>query len=135
MDKKTKKLLLALTLFFLFVNFTPALAANCLDCSGSLVCCGGTGQTACTVDELFCTLGRVIDYVLDYIVPALAIFGVVWAAIIMMTSNGDPAKFAQGKQAIITIGIGLVIIYLSWAIVKSFIQFLGGQAWTLKFFQ
>jgi|GEM_PF-1993378 len=96
---------------------------------GGLVQCGNEGGKACTFGDIFSTLGRAIDFVLMYIVPALATFGVVMAAITMMTSNGDPGKFKQGKDAIITIGIGLIIIYLSWTIVSSFIQFLGGQSW------
>lgn len=125
---KTKRLLLALILFFLFLGIVPVMAAD------GLVQCGNEGQAACTFNDIFSTLGRVIDYVFQYIVPILAVFGIVMAAITMMTSNGDPGKFAQGKNALITIGIGLIIIYLSWAIVKTFIQFLGGQTWTLQFF-
>jgi hypothetical protein len=124
---KTKRLIFA-SLLFLFLGFSSVLAAE------GLVQCGNEGQPACTFNDIFVTLGNVINYVLQYIVPVLAVFGIVMAAITMMTSGGDPGKFAQGKNAIMTIGIGLIIIYLSWAIVKSFIQFLGGQAWTLKFF-
>jgi hypothetical protein len=128
MNTKTKKILLALILFFLFVNFVPALAAE------GLVQCGNEGQPACTFNDIFVTLGRAVDFVLSNIVPPLAIFGVVMAAIIMMTSGGDPAKFNQGKNAMFAIAIGMIIIYLSWWLVKSFVQFLGGQDWTLKFF-
>ena len=124
---KTKRLIFASVLFFLFLSFAPALAA--------LVTCGNEGQPACTFDELFSTLARVIDFVLYDIVPPLAAFGFAWAAIIMMTSGGDPGKFKQGKDAMLAIAIGLIIIYLSWFIVKSFIQFLGGADWTLKFFK
>ena len=128
MIKRTKKILLALILFFLFVGIVPALAAE------PLVQCGNEGQAACTFNDLFTTMGRVINFVISSIVPPLAILGVVWAAIIMMTSGGDPAKFNQGKNALMAIAIGLIIIYLSWWIVKSFIQFLGGQGDTLRFF-
>jgi len=100
-----------------------------------LVQCGNEGQAACTFNDLFTTAGRVIDFVLNIIVPALAVFGIVMAAIIMITSGGDPGKFTQGKNAMIAIAIGLLIIYLSWFIVKSFIQFLGGGATTLQFFK
>lgn len=124
---KTKRILLALILFFLVLGL-PALAED------GLVQCGNDGQAACTFNDLFTTAGNVINYILTYIVPVLAVFGIVMAAITMMTSGGDPGKFAQGKNAIITIGIGLIIIYLAWAIVKTFIQFLGGQTWTLQFF-
>jgi len=124
---KTKRLIFASVLFFLFLSFAPVFAA--------LVTCGNEGQPACTFDELFSTLARVIDFVLYDIVPALAAFGFAMAAIIMMTSGGDPGKFKQGKDAMLAIAIGLIIIYLSWFIVKSFIQFLGGADWTLKFFK
>ena len=187
MIKRTKKILLALILFFLFLNMSPLAAiatsggadygptptttgtsggldygpstttptttgtSGGLDYGPSttttgtsttsgtstgtgLVQCGNEGQAACTFNDLFTTLGNVVNFVISNIVPPLAILGVVWAAVIMMTSGGDPAKFNQGKSALMAIAIGLVIIYLSWWIVKSFVQFLGGQDWTLQFF-
>jgi len=124
---KTKRLIFASVLFFLFFSFVPTFAA--------LVTCGNEGQPACTFNDLFSTLAGVIDFILYSIVPPIATFGVVMAAIIMMTSGGDPGKFKQGKDAMFAIAIGLIIIYLSWFIVKSFIQFLGGADWTLKFFK
>jgi hypothetical protein len=100
----------------------------------ALVTCGNEGQPACTLDNMFETLVNVINFVLYDIVPPLAAFGFAMAAVTMMTSNGDPGKFKQGKDAMITIGIGLIIIYLAWFIVSSFIEFLGGKEWTLQFF-
>lgn len=134
---KTKGLFIILTLFFLFLFALPAFGgepdytSESTVSEGGIVTCSGFD---CTLDDLFALPGRVIDFVLFNIIPPLAIFGFIWAGIIMMTSQGDPAKFKQGKTAIIAIAVGLIIIYLSWALVKLFIETLGGKSWVTEFF-
>ena len=105
---------------------TPTTTTSGTASGTGLVKCGNEGGTPCTFNDLFTMVGTVIDFILYTIVPALAAFGFVMAAIIMMTSNGDPGKFKQGKDAMFAIAIGLIIIYLAWFIVDSFVKFLMG---------
>ena len=127
---KTKRLFLASILFFLFFSLTvPALAAD------PLVKCGNAGQAACTLNDFFSMVQGVVDFILYDIVPPLAVITVVFAAVNLMTSSGDPGKLEQAKKTIIWIIIGLVVIYGAWALVKGFITALGGQDWTFQFFK
>lgn len=119
---------LILTLVFLFLVATPIFAEG-------LVTCGNEGQNPCTFNDLFALVGSVIDFILYKIVPALAVVGVIWAAITLMTSAGDPGKFDTAKRSITYIGVGLAVIYLSWFLVKSFITFIGGADWTTQLFK
>ena len=80
-------------------------------------------------------IGSIFDLIAFQIVPALAVIGFVVAGIIMITSGGDPAKFNQGKSAMIAIAVGLIIVYLAWAIVELFIEIIGGENWTMEFFK
>lgn len=120
---KTK--IISATLVFLFLVAIPFFAYG-----EGLVKCGNEGQNPCTFGDLLALIGSVIDFILTQLVPAIAVIGVIWAAIIMMTSTGDPGKFETAKRAITYIAIGLAVIYLSWALVKWFISALGGASWT-----
>lgn len=135
---KTKRLFLASILFFLFLSFTPAFAAEDYACpeyngTGGVVYCANTA--ACTFDDLLCTINRVISFVMLYVVPPIAVVTIVIAAINLMTSSGDPGKMEQAKKTLIWIIAGLVVVYGAWAIVKGFITALGGGGDTLKFFK
>ena len=120
---KTKKIFLLFTLLFLAVS--PVLGDGLVPCDG----------WDCTSDDLTGMVGSIFDLIAFQIVPALAVIGFVIAGIIMITSGGDPAKFNQGKSAMIAIAVGLIIVYLAWAIVELFIEIIGGEDWTMEFFK
>lgn len=120
---KTKKTFLLFILLFLAVS--PVLGDGLVPCDGF----------DCTSDNLTGMVGDVFNFIAIQIVPTLAIIGFVVAGIIMITSGGDPGKFNQGKSAMIAIAVGLMIVYLAWAIVKLFIDVIGGAEWTKMFFQ
>ena len=120
---KTKKIFLLFTLLFLAVS--PVLGDGLVPCDG----------WDCTSDNLIGMIGSIFDLIAFQIVPALAVIGFVVAGIIMITSGGDPAKFNQGKSAMIAIAVGLIIVYLAWAIVELFIDIIGGEDWTMEFFK
>lgn len=120
---KTKKIFLLITLLFLTVS--PVLGDGLVPCDGF----------DCTSGHLTGMVGSVFNFIAFQIVPALAVIGFVVAGIIMITSGGDPGKFNQGKSAMIAIAVGLMIVYLAWAIVKLFIDIIGGAGWTKMFFQ
>ena len=120
---KTKKIFLLFTLLFLAVS--PVLGDGLVPCDG----------WDCTSDNLTGMISSIFDLIAFQIVPALAVIGFVIAGIIMITSGGDPAKFNQGKSAMIAIAVGLIIVYLAWAIVELFIDIIGGAEWTKMFFQ
>ena len=120
---KTKKIFLLFILLFLTVS--PVLGDGLVPCDGF----------DCESSHLTGMIGSVFNFIAFQIVPALAVIGFVVAGIIMITSGGDPGKFNQGKSAMISIAVGLMIVYLAWAIVKLFIDVIGGAEWTKMFFQ
>lgn len=119
---KTKKIFISFTLLFLIVS--PVLGDGLVPCDGF----------DCTSDDLTGMVGDVFNFIAFQLVPFLAIVGFLVAGIIMITSRGNPEKFNQGKSAMVSIAIGLIIVYLAWTIVKVFIDVLGGAEWTKTFF-
>ena len=108
-----------LTLVFLFLVVLPVFA-------GIVPCTDN-----CTIEMLFTLPTIVIDFILANVVPGIVIIGVLWSAIIMMTSAGDSAKFETGKRTITYIVVGMIVIYLSWTLVGWFIDAIGGNSTTI----
>jgi|SRR3989338_1773588 len=52
------------------------------------------------------------------VVGAIVLFFLVWGGIVWMTSSGNAERIRKGKDTIVWAIFGLVIIFLSYAIVK-----------------
>ncbi|MDD5098547.1 MAG: hypothetical protein PHD31_02420 [Candidatus Pacebacteria bacterium] len=111
---------LILTLVFLFLLPIATMGSGLVPCTDN-----------CTIEQLFDLPNIVIDFVIDNIVPGIVMIGIGWAAVIMMTSAGDPAKFQQAKRTITYIAVGLIVISLSWTLVQWFITAIGGNPSTI----
>jgi len=123
--QKIKTRIFFASLFLLFLFVFPVLGEGLVPCDGF----------DCTFDQLLGLPGTIIDFVLFQLIPPLAVLGFVYAGFIMMTSDGNSGKFNQGRNAMLAIAVGLIIVYLSWSLVKLFIEILGGQSWVLQFFK
>jgi len=139
LNLKAKRIVLSLISIFLFLSVAaPVFAAD--QAATGLVTCGNDSTNPCTLTDLIGggtnkgLLGNVIDFVLETIVPVLAVAGLVIAGIMMMTSAGDPGKFTAAKKGMIWIIAGIIIVYSAWFLVTGFVTAIGGQSWTLDFF-
>jgi type IV secretory pathway VirB2 component (pilin) len=134
---KSKYLFFILSLLFLFSIAFPAIVfAACTPCpDGSLVCCGNAGNPPCTIDDAFCLITNIVNFILFQLAPILAVIWFSFAGFTYLTSAGDPGKVKKAKDMIIYVVVGLLIAYLAWGIIYSFIQMLGGDTnWLLQFF-
>lgn len=56
-------------------------------------------------------------------VGVAAFVAIVYSGLIMITSNGDAAKFATGRKNLLWAVIGLIIVFLSYFIVSFVYNF------------
>lgn len=63
----------------------------------------------------------VVNWVL-YFGGAIAIIYLIYGGILYITAGGDAEKASKGKTALINAIIGIIIIFLSLAIIKYFTQ-------------
>jgi len=110
--------------------------------AAGLVPCGGEGEPACQLCQLFEMFKRVIDFLLIKIVPPLAVlmlaiggFMYVFAYLSPAEAlpgggKGGPALLSQAKKLIISVIFGLLIIFTAWLLVNLFFQMIGVQKWT-----
>lgn len=138
-NRKFKYFSVILLLIFFGCIAFPAIshAFTCNTCE-SLVCCGNPGQNACTFEDLFCLVKKVINFILFTIIPPLAAVWFAYAGFLMLTAAGDPGKTKQARDMLLYVVIGILIAYAAWLLVYWFIGFIGGtdQAeWLRQFFE
>lgn len=78
----------------------------------------------CGVNKFVELLQGMIDYLKLAVIP-IAVLMVGWGGFQILTSAGSEEKFGAGKKAIITACIGIVIILVSYLVIKFVFQALG----------
>ncbi|MBP9686495.1 MAG: hypothetical protein KBD66_01695 [Candidatus Doudnabacteria bacterium] len=123
-SKKTQNVFFASLLLgvvaFTFMDVTPAHAAlvNCGNGDG------GTVADACKFSDFFNAAIGLIDYLLAG-VAVVAVGGVVWGGVLMVTSNGNDSKVKSGKTAVKNAVVGLIIVLAAFLMVRSVFTILG----------
>lgn len=74
-----------------------------------------------------CVISQVIKYVLGSI--ALIATGMfIWGGVLMLTSGGNEKRVEQAKETLAWAAIGIVVIILSWAIIRYLLSSLVNSA-------
>jgi len=127
--KKTILIVLLGLLFFSF--FTPVYAG--------LVPCGlseddpdqpGDQTVPCQLCHFFVMIDNIIDFLLFRIVPVLAALMIAIGGAMYIVSQGQPEKLSRAKGLFTAVVIGIIIIYGAWAIINTFLTFIGVAEWT-----
>lgn len=127
---KNKFIKVFFCLFFLVLLLAPAFSIY----AAGLVPCGNEGQPACTLDDLlYVLIPNVLKFLIYTIVPILAVLWFVFAGYKMITSGGNPQKFAEGKNMIIYGAVGILLILSAYIIVEAFLKLIGAQDWVFEF--
>ncbi|MBU3942900.1 hypothetical protein KKA24_02865 [Patescibacteria group bacterium] len=134
-----------LTILLLFILLAP------VSVLAGVVPCGlvkddpelnGDQTVPCTLCHLFVLGDNIVTFLLKDVVPALAAFIVVIGGVMIMLSysggmvdagggkKGGPALLGQAKKLLISLAIGLVIIYGAWIFVSLFLDtIIGVKDW------
>lgn len=119
-----------------FLGISLLFIANyALATTGLVPPCGGPGQSACGICDVFKIINNVLRFIFLDIVPPTAVLMVVIGGVTFMTAAGEPSKVALGKKIITTVVIGLVIVYGSWLILGLFLRTIGLNEWTLNIYK
>lgn len=82
------------------------------------------GQPPCDVTALVKLVKNIIKYLMLIVIP-IAMFGIGWGGFNIMTAAGSEEKLSKGRQAITLAVTGVVIVLLSYLIVKLIFDVLG----------
>ena len=126
MRKNVFKHLLILTVLpALFFSLPPGTVS-----AEPLVPCGGEGQDPCEFCHIFVLLDNIIKFVLQDLVPPIAILMFVIAGGMYFMAAEDPSKAGKAKSLLTSIIIGLLIIYGAYLLVGLFFTAIGVASWT-----
>lgn len=107
------------------VAFAPSLALA----AGipTIVTCGGTGQSACTV----CDLAKLAQNILNagiYLAVVLSAVLFAWAGFMYLTNATNPSGVSRAKTLFGDVVIGLVIIVAAWLVIDIVLRSLTGTS-------
>ena len=120
-----KKLIFQILLFFILVP-VQVLAI----CEGPIVPCGRSGVPPCNLCHLFELLSNVLNYILTCLTPIVGGLVLVVGGIYFLISGASPAKVSQAKGIVTAVVIGLVILFMSWVFLNTFLTTIGVADWT-----
>ncbi len=105
---------------FLFLLLFPAIGF-----AQGLVPCGGPGQPPCQLCHLFQLFVNILEFLLFSIVPPVAAMLFIWGGIKFYTSMGNPAGVEQGRKILMSVVVGIVIVYGSHFLISMILNALG----------
>ena len=84
----------------------------------------------CTFCHFFVMFNGIVNFVIVYIVPVVAVLMLVVGGVMFYFAGGSPKLLTQGKNLIIYAIVGLVIVYAAYLIVGLALQIIGVAKWT-----
>jgi len=135
-----KKSLIAL---LLFISLVPVQAFA--GCEGPIVPCGtewidnpdsSPGEPAkicinpCNLCHIFELLNNVLAFVLTCLVPIAATIMLVWGGFYFLVSGAKPTDVNKAKRIVTAAVVGLVIIFVAWMFLNTFLTSIGVAEWT-----
>jgi len=117
--------------FFLTVILFSFLALPLVSQAFQIVPChpvcdeNGNCYNKCTINDFFIMLDNVYTFIVKMIAAPLAVIAIIVSGFMMLTSAGNPNQFAAGKQILTYAIIGLVLAFLSAAIIRTILVSMG----------
>ncbi|MBI2985014.1 MAG: hypothetical protein HYY50_05330 [Candidatus Kerfeldbacteria bacterium] len=68
-----------------------------------------------------CLIGQVVRYILG-VIAILATLMFIWGGVMMLTSGGNADRVRQAKETLAWAAIGVVLILISWGIIRFVLQ-------------
>lgn len=79
----------------------------------------------CQLCHLFVMLDAIIDFALFRVLPPIAALMLVFGGVIFFATAENPQTVEKAKKLLISVGLGLVVIYGAWVIITLFFTSIG----------
>ena len=111
-------------------------------CEGPIVPCGGcaefnedkteclTPQPDCAFCHIFILINNILMFVLTCMIPIVGTIMLVWGGFTFLGAGQSPTKVEQAQGIITAVVIGIVIIFVAWIFLNSFLTTIGVAEWT-----
>jgi hypothetical protein len=129
--KHLKKQILILSLVVIIFLVLPdsVLAAS----KGGLVPCGGSGQSACTLKDIFVMVARVTNTLIG-LAGIYAVYVIIGAGFWLVVTMGNEEKLTNYKKQISQAVVGFVLVLMAYMFVNTAVNYilLGGAGKKIK---
>ncbi|MCP6718558.1 MAG: pilin [Patescibacteria group bacterium] len=130
-----KKILIILLFLFLFLiipiqsqaGLVPCGSCEEFDPDDKTICLNE--QDDCTFCDIFVLVNNILILVLTRLVPIIATVMLVWGGFMFFSSVESPGKVEDAKNIIKAVIIGMVIIFVAWVFLNSFLSTIGVAKW------
>jgi len=126
---KNQKSLGLFLLAFLFFSLIP-IQAQAVCNFGPLVPCGRPGAPTCQFCDIFKLLNNIMNYIIKCIAPIVAGLMLVIGGFYLLIAGTSPQLVSKAKSIITAAVIGLVIIFVAWIFLNTFLEKIGVATWT-----
>lgn len=120
---------LAVLGLFLLWPMKPVFAQIPVTCQGPIVTCGGSGQPACTLPDIFTLINNIINFFLLCLAPLFGVLLLIIGGAYFLIAGPSPERLNTAKRIIIAVVISLIIIYTARSFLNAFLNAIGGGAW------
>jgi hypothetical protein len=103
---------------FLFSGFCFLASSGFANAAGLVPCGTGPGEKMCTWCNLFDLFKNVIDFMMMIIFPIATVY-IIYGGFLMLTAGDNQSRFGDGRKAITSAVIGILIALLSWLILDT----------------
>jgi len=87
-------------------------------------------QPQCSFCHIFTLIDNILVFVLTRVVTVVGAAMLVWGGFVFLSAGPSPGKIEQAKGIITAVVIGIVIIFIAWVFLNSFLASIGVAEWT-----
>ena len=84
----------------------------------------------CTFCHIFELANNIIVYLMTCLTPIISGIMLILGGFYIMIAGVDPGKMEQGKKIITAAIVGLIVIFVSWVLLNTFLSSIGIAEWT-----
>lgn len=99
-------------------------------CEGNLVPCGREGTPPCNLCHIFELINNILSFVLTCLVPIVGAIMLVWGGFYFLSAGANPDDVKKAQRIIWAVVIGIVIIFIAWVFLNTFLSSIGVVEWT-----
>ena len=98
-------------------------------CEGNIVPCGGE-DNMCEFCHIFVLANNIVVYIMTCLAPIISGVMLILGGFYFMIAGVDPGAMKKGKDIATAAIIGLIVIFVSWVLLNTFLSNMGIAEWT-----
>jgi len=124
-DLRYKSLLMGILSLILFLNLIPGQAFAICNIDKILPC-----TTNCNLCHVFELMANILTFILTCLTPIVAGLLLIVGGFYFFIAGANPQDISTAKRIVTAVIVGVVIIFISWVAMNTFLESIGVASWT-----